>query len=161
MSDNYTVSVNLDVLGYEQSLIEFLKNQQQFTGYDFKGTNLATLNRLLSYNTYNIAHYGSMISNEMSIDTAVLRQSQISHATSLNYLPHSRVSAQRRLKMINREKFWAGHRQKFGKLNDKAGLEFILSKLDETNKFSLATEYAYILATIKRETNATYQTVLS
>lgn len=64
--------------------------------------------------------------------------------------------------MIDREKFYSGYREKFGKLNDsqKAGLEFILTKLDSTDKFNLATEYAYILATIKRETNSTYQPVL-
>lgn len=64
--------------------------------------------------------------------------------------------------MINREKFYSGYREKLGALNSSQlnGLEFILSKLDETDKFSLATEYSYILSTIRRETNNTYQPVI-
>lgn len=64
--------------------------------------------------------------------------------------------------MIQRNKFFNGYKQEFGKLNDSQveGLEFLLGKLDETSKFNLSTQYANILAQIRRETNNTYQPVV-
>lgn len=88
------VPSNIDVVKYKQSLIQWLKTYPQFTDYDFEGSNFNVLIGLLAYNAYNLAHYDNMVGSEAWIDTAELRQSQVSHATDLNYLPRSRVSAQ-------------------------------------------------------------------
>lgn len=60
--------------------------------------------------------------------------------------------------MINREIFFQGYRDSFGKLNQDQvkGIGFLLKKLDESECFELASEYAYILATVKHETAETY-----
>ena len=60
--------------------------------------------------------------------------------------------------MINRVKFFDGYRDSFGKLTQKQlnAIEFLLTKLDESERFELASEYAYILATVKHETAETY-----
>ena len=60
--------------------------------------------------------------------------------------------------MIIREHFYKTYKEKFSKLNQPKvdALNFILDKLDKSKKFSLASEYAYILATIKLECNDTY-----
>ena len=60
--------------------------------------------------------------------------------------------------MINRVKFFDGYRDCFGKLTqDKLkAIEFLLNKLDESQRFERASEYAYILATVKHETAETY-----
>lgn len=60
--------------------------------------------------------------------------------------------------MINRDFFFNKYRELFGGLKQGQvdGLNFLLDKLDGSNVFSLACEYAYILATIKHETADTF-----
>jgi len=83
------VLTQLDFDSYKDSLKTFLKSQDRFKDYDFDGSNLSVLLDVLSYNTYQNAFYLNMISNEMFLDSAKLRDSVISHAKELNYLPRS------------------------------------------------------------------------
>jgi hypothetical protein len=48
---------------------------------------------VLAYNTYMNNFYTNMAINEMFLDSAVLKNSVVSHAKELNYLPRSRTSA--------------------------------------------------------------------
>lgn len=94
MTDNKPVPAqDIDVLKYQKSLVEYMKSFPEYTDYDFEGSNFSVLLRLLALNAYNMAHYDGMVGNEAWVDTAELRQSQVSHATDLNYLPRSRISA--------------------------------------------------------------------
>ena len=63
--------------------------------------------------------------------------------------------------MIIKDIFFTKYREHFGKLNQSQaeGLSFLLKKLDKSRKFSLASEYAYILATIKHECAEKYQPI--
>lgn len=88
-----TPSQNIDVRKYKESLISWMRTYPQFTDYDFTGSNFDVLMGLLAFNAYNMAHYDNMVGNEAWVDTAELRQSLVSHATDLNYLPRSRISA--------------------------------------------------------------------
>ena len=83
------VLTQLDFDSYKDSLKTFLKAQDRFKDYDFDGSNLSVLLDVLSYNTYQNAFYLNMISNEMFLDSAKLRDSVVSHAKELNYLPRS------------------------------------------------------------------------
>lgn len=83
------VLTQLDFDSYKDSLKTFLRSQDRFKDYDFEGSNLSVLLDLLSYNTYQNAFYLNMVSNEMFLDSAKLRDSVISHAKELNYLPRS------------------------------------------------------------------------
>lgn len=96
---NNIPSPDIDFNKYKQSLIAYLRTFPQYTDYDFTGSNFDVLLNILSYNAFNLAHYDNMVGNEAWIDTAELRQSQVSHATDLNYLPRSRVSAQSTLQV--------------------------------------------------------------
>ena len=60
--------------------------------------------------------------------------------------------------MINRKTFYDGYRAEFGSLSETKynAIEFLLTKLDQSGVFNLASEYAYILATIKHETAETF-----
>ena len=89
MADSSIVLTQLDFDSYKDSLKTFLKSQDRFKDYDFDGSNLSVLLDVLSYNTYQNAFYLNMISNEMFLDSAKLRDSVISHAKELNYLPRS------------------------------------------------------------------------
>ena len=83
----------LDFAAIKEQFIEFLKNQTQFKDYNFTGSNMNVLLDVLSYNTYMNNFYTNMAINEMFLDSAVLKNSVISHAKELNYLPRSRTSA--------------------------------------------------------------------
>lgn len=94
MANNSLSVSNLDYVGLQQSLVSFMRNYPQFKDYDFEGSNLRTLIDLLAYNTYINSFYTNMAINEMFLDSAILRQSIISHAKDLNYMPRSARSSQ-------------------------------------------------------------------
>ena len=83
----------LDFESNKQQFINYLKNQTQFKDYDFDGSNMSVLLDVLAYNTYQNNFYTNMAVNEMFLDSAVLRNSVMSHAKLLNYLPRSFKSA--------------------------------------------------------------------
>jgi hypothetical protein len=83
----------LDFSAIKANLITYLKNQSQFTDYNFDATNLNVLLDILSYNTYLQGFYLNMVGSEMFLDTAQLKESAVSHSKELNYLPQSRTSA--------------------------------------------------------------------
>jgi hypothetical protein len=80
----------LDFDQIKQNLKTFLQSQSEFTDYDFEGSGLNVLLDILAYNTHYQAYYLNMIANESFLDTALLRDSVISHAKVLGYVPYSR-----------------------------------------------------------------------
>jgi len=94
MSSNSSIILTqLDFNEFKNSLKAYLQEQDEFKDYDFDGSNLSVLLDVLAYNTYQNAFYLNMVSNEMFLDSAKLRDSVISHAKELNYLPRSFTSA--------------------------------------------------------------------
>lgn len=90
------VKLNISELDFEavkSQFKDYLKSQTQFKDYNFEGSNMSVLLDVLSYNTYQNNFYTNMAINEMFLDSAVLRNSIVSHAKELNYLPRSRRSA--------------------------------------------------------------------
>ena len=83
----------LDFDTIKNNLKSFLKQQSTFTDYDFDGSGLSVLIDLLAYNTHYNAYYLNMVANESFLDTALLRDSAVSHAKTLGYTPHSRKAA--------------------------------------------------------------------
>ena len=80
----------LDFDQIKQNLKTFLKSQSEFTDYDFEGSGLSVLLDILAYNTHYNAYYLNMVANEAFMDTALLRDSVISHSKVLGYIPYSR-----------------------------------------------------------------------
>lgn len=81
--------VGLDFNSLKNNLKTFLKNNTQFKDLDYEGSNINVLLDLLSYNTYLNNFYTNMVASEMFLDTAQLRDSIVSHAKELNYVPRS------------------------------------------------------------------------
>jgi hypothetical protein len=79
----------LDFDTIKQNLKNFLKQQSEFTDYDFDGAGLSILLDILAYNTHYNAYYLNMVANESFLDTALLRDSVVSHAKTLGYTPYS------------------------------------------------------------------------
>ena len=84
---------NLDFFETKSALKTYLSNQDRFADYDFEGSNMNVLLDLLAYNTFYNNYYYNMAISEMFLDSAQERNSMISHAKELNYLPRSRRSA--------------------------------------------------------------------
>lgn len=85
---------NLDFDTLKNTLKQYLRSQDRFNDYDFDGSNMNVLLDIMSYNTFHNAFYLNMIGNEMFLDTAVIRDSVVSHAKELNYVPRSFKSAE-------------------------------------------------------------------
>jgi hypothetical protein len=80
----------LDFDQIKQNLKTYLQAQSEFTDYDFEGSGLNILLDILAYNTHYNSYYLNMVANESFLDTALLRDSVISHAKVLGYVPYSR-----------------------------------------------------------------------
>jgi hypothetical protein len=94
MATNRIQVTDLDFDTIKNNLKTFLKSQSEFSDYDFEGSGLSVLMDLLAYNTHYNAYYLNMVANESFLDTAVLRNSVVSHAKLLGYVPVS-VTASR------------------------------------------------------------------
>ena len=82
----------LDFDTIKTNLKSFLQQQSEFTDYDFDGSGMSILLDILAYNTHYNAYYLNMVANESFLDTALLRESAVSHAKTLGYTPHSKRS---------------------------------------------------------------------
>lgn len=87
---NYT---NLDFDQIKTSIKDYLRSNSNFTDYDFEGSNLAVLIDTLAYNTYITSYNANMVSNEVFIDSATLRENVVSLARNIGYIPRSRTAA--------------------------------------------------------------------
>ncbi len=85
---------NLDFDTNKETLKAYLRSQDRFKDYDFEGSNMAVLLDILSFNTHQNSFYLNMIGNESFLDSAILRDSVVSHAKDLNYTPQSFKSAE-------------------------------------------------------------------
>jgi hypothetical protein len=88
MADRLNVTP-LDFDTIKSNLKQFLKQQSEFSDYDFEGSGLSVLLDILAYNTHYNSYYVNMVANESFLDTAVLRNSVVSHAKKFGYTPHS------------------------------------------------------------------------
>lgn len=75
------------------SIKNFIKNKTDFQDYDFEGSNLSMLIDILTYNTLYTTYNVNMASNELNLDTAVLRDNIVSISKRLGYTPSSYTSA--------------------------------------------------------------------
>ena len=88
--------VNFSDLDFDQvkiTLTDYLKANSNFTDYDFEGSNLSSIIDLLAYNTYITSYNANMVSNEVFIDSATLRENVVSLARNIGYVPRSKKSS--------------------------------------------------------------------
>jgi len=93
----------LDFASIKENLKLYLKSQDLFRDYDFEASNINVLLDVLAYNTSLNGFYLNMVANEMFLDSALLRDSIVSHAKELNYIPRSFRSAQARVNITLRD----------------------------------------------------------
>ena len=93
MANPNTPITELDFDAIKEQFKTYLRTQTQFKDFNFEGSNMSVLLDVLAYNTFQNNFYSNMVMNEMFLDSAVLKNSVVSHAKELNYLPRSRKSA--------------------------------------------------------------------
>lgn len=76
-----------------ESIKNYIKTKTDFKDYDFEGSNLSMLVDVLAYNSMYSSYNINMAANELSLDTAVLRDNVVSHAKRLGYTPTSYTSS--------------------------------------------------------------------
>lgn len=91
-------SLTVNAADYDElksSFVAWLKTQPQFADYelDRPGDTMNTLLGVLAFNTYQNLFYHNMAVGETFLDTAQLRDSGVSRAKELNYIPRSFRSA--------------------------------------------------------------------
>jgi len=92
-ANTYLRVTELDFSGIRDNLKSYLSTQSQFQDYDFEGSAMAVLLDVLAYNTHYNAYYLNMLANEMFLDTAQQRDSVVSRAKELGYVPVSAIGA--------------------------------------------------------------------
>ena len=92
--------VNFADLDFDQiktSIKDYLRSNSNFTDYDFEGSNLSTIVDVLAYNTYITSYNTNMVTNEVFIDSATLRENVVSLARNIGYVPRSKKAARAKI----------------------------------------------------------------
>ena len=84
---------NVDFDQVKESIKDYLRANSNFTDYDFEGSNLSAIIDTLAYNTYISSYNANMVTNEVFIDSATLRENVVSLARNIGYVPRSRKAA--------------------------------------------------------------------
>lgn len=126
MADRLRVT-ELDFDTIRNNLKNFLNQQSEFTDYDFEGSGLSILIDLLAYNTHYNAYYLNMVANESFLDTALLRDSVVSHAKSLGYVPYSQKAPVARINLVVQ-----APNNTPGTLTLPSGFSFLSNQIDNT-----------------------------
>ena len=90
----------LDFDGIKDNLKTFLKQQDEFTDYDFEGSGMNILLDVLAYNTHYLGYNANMLANEMYLDSADQRSSVVSLAKQVGYTPRSAVASTARIDVL-------------------------------------------------------------
>lgn len=91
MATNLNVT-ELDFDKIKDNLKNYLKQQSEFTDYDFEGSGLSVLLDVLSYNTHYNAMNAHFALNEAFLDSAQIRGNVVTRAKLLGYVPRSVLS---------------------------------------------------------------------
>lgn len=91
-NSNFRIA-ELDPSQIKTNLKEFLRSQDEFTDFDFEGSGMNIILDLLSFNTHYLAFYINMMASESFFDSAQLRETIVSHAKHVGYIPNSMKGA--------------------------------------------------------------------
>ena len=88
---------NLDFNDIREQIKDYLRSNNNFTDFDFEGSNFSVLIDTLAYNSYITAYNTSMAVNESFIDSATIRENVVSLARNIGYVPRSKKAATARV----------------------------------------------------------------
>lgn len=88
-----TKFTTLDFEEIKSNIKEYIRANSNFTDYEFEGSTLSFLIDILAYNTYISSYNANMMSNEVFIDSATLRENVVAFTRNVGYLPRSKRSS--------------------------------------------------------------------
>ena len=89
-------SINISSLGFNQikeNLKAAIRENQNFTDFDYQGSNISILLDILALNAYHIGSYSNILANEQYLKTCKIRDIASRLAQSVGYLPQGNISA--------------------------------------------------------------------
>ena len=89
----FTQFTNLDFDQIKAQIIDFIRSNSNFSGFDFERSNFSVLIDTLAYNTYINAFNANLIANESFLDSATIRENVVSLARNIGYVPRSKTAA--------------------------------------------------------------------
>jgi hypothetical protein len=94
MAENTQLNVSsLEFDDIKKNLKSFLRDSDRVMDYDFDGSSMSVFLDVMAYTTHYMGFHANMAINESFLDTAVLRNSVVSHAKNLGYIPTSAKGA--------------------------------------------------------------------
>ena len=118
----FTKFTNLDFDQIRDSIKDYIRENSDFTDFDFEGSNFSILIDTLSYNTYITAFNSNMIVNESFLDSATVRENVVSLARNIGYIPQSRTAAKAQITFSVGDLLDVNGKQTTKTLTLKAGL---------------------------------------
>lgn len=76
-----------------ESFISFIQQKEEFKNFNFDGSALKELVRLLAYDSQQSALQANFLANELNLDSADIMSNVISQASKLGYTPRSMTAA--------------------------------------------------------------------
>ncbi len=83
----------LDFDDLKADIINYIKEDETFTDYNFDGSALNSISNLLAYITLQQNFYLNMTTQELYLDTALLYRNAVAIARSMNYTPYRNKAA--------------------------------------------------------------------
>lgn len=93
-------STALDFRSIKNNLKTFLSEKEEFSDYNFEASGLSNILDVLAYNTHYNALLANFSLNESYLTTAQLRNSVVSIAESLGYIPNSKTASQAVIRLV-------------------------------------------------------------
>lgn len=92
-------STQLDFFAIKNNLKKFLQEKDEFADYNFEASGLSNILDVLAYNTHYNALIANFATNEAYLNTAQLRESVVSLAASIGYVPLSKSASEATLRI--------------------------------------------------------------
>jgi len=93
MTTIQTTPASYDFDDLMQSLKVFMQSQTEFKDYNFEGSGIRELMRLLAYDAQQRALQNQFAFSELNLDSAQLRQNVVTHAANLGYFSRGNTAA--------------------------------------------------------------------
>ena len=151
----------LDFDSIKSNLKDFLRQQDTLNSYDFEGSALSVLIDLLAYNTHYNAYLANMLANEMFLDSAVKRESAVSIARHLGFVPRSARGAVAKVNFSiadNTTGAAVATLEKYSLFNFTInGKTYPFVNIDAVNSFGIGNTYNFTNVELKQGTPEIYR----
>lgn len=84
---------NLSQNEIKSILINYLRNQTDFTDFDYEGSNISMLLDVLAYNSQITSYNINLVANESALETSTFRDNVVAASKRLGYSPKSYTSS--------------------------------------------------------------------